>query len=111
MLAQTTQFVSLDVFDFNRSADVLLVLIIGGTGYLYGGLVGAAVFRVLQDLIATLTPQHWLFWIGALLVALVLVRRDRLQRYAQAGASIIAGRLGLGRGHGALRRHAPGEGP
>jgi len=111
LLAQTTQFVSLDVFDFNRSADVLLVLIIGGTGYLYGGLVGAAAFRVLQDLIATLTPQHWLFWIGALLVALVLVRRDRLQRYAQAGASIIAGRLGLGRGHGALRRHAPGEGP
>ena len=32
LLTQTTAFVSLDVFDFHRSADVLLVLIIGGTG-------------------------------------------------------------------------------
>ena len=41
LLTQTTAFASLDVFDFDRSADLLLVLIIGGTGYLYGGLIGA----------------------------------------------------------------------
>ena len=41
LLTQTTQFASLDVFSLERSADVLLVLIIGGTGYLYGGLIGA----------------------------------------------------------------------
>ncbi len=44
LLAQTTQIVSLDIFDFHRSADVLLMLIIGGPGYLYGGLIGAAMF-------------------------------------------------------------------
>ena len=80
LLAQTTQFVSLDVFDFHRSADVLLVLVIGGTGYLYGGIVGAVLFKVLQDVLAGLTPQYWHFWIGLFLVLLVLVGRERLHR-------------------------------
>jgi len=78
LLAQGTGFVSLDVLAFHRSADVLLVLVIGGVGWLYGGLVGAVAFKLAQDLIATLTPQYWQFWIGLVLVALVLVGRDRL---------------------------------
>jgi branched-chain amino acid transport system permease protein len=94
LLAQTTQFVSLDVFDFSRSADVLLVLIIGGTGYLYGGLVGAVIFRLLQDLFATIMPQHWQFFIGLVLVLLVLLGRDRLGRIGSGVASIVGGRLG-----------------
>jgi branched-chain amino acid transport system permease protein len=44
LLAQTTAFASLEVFSFDRSADLLLVLIIGGAGYLYGGLIGAIIF-------------------------------------------------------------------
>ena len=40
----------------------------------------AVVFKLLQDIFATLTPQYWLFWIGLLLVILVLVGRDRLLR-------------------------------
>ena len=78
LLAQTTQFVSLDVFEFQRSADVLLVLIIGGTGYLYGGLIGAMIFKFMQDALATATPQYWQFWIGLILVIIVLVGRDRV---------------------------------
>ncbi len=78
LLAQTTQFVSLDVIAFHRSADVLLVLVIGGVGYLYGGLVGAVVFKVLQDVLASITPQYWTFWIGLVLVLLVLAGRDRM---------------------------------
>jgi branched-chain amino acid transport system permease protein len=78
LLAQTTQFVSLDVLAFHRSADVLLVLVIGGAGYLYGGLIGAVVFKVLQDVLAGITPQYWQFWIGLILVALVLAGRERL---------------------------------
>jgi branched-chain amino acid transport system permease protein len=95
LLAQTTQFVSLDVFDFARSADVLLVLIIGGTGYLYGGLLGAVAFKAMQDGFATITPQHWQFWIGFVLVALVLARRDRLARLGHQGMSFVATRLGI----------------
>ena len=52
LLAQTTGFASLDVLEFHRSADVLLVLVIGGTGYLYGGLIGAIAFKLLQDVLA-----------------------------------------------------------
>ena len=51
---QTTAFCSLDVFSLDRSADLLLVLIIGGTGYLYGGLIGAVIYKFLQDWIANL---------------------------------------------------------
>jgi branched-chain amino acid transport system permease protein len=78
LLAQTSAFASLAVFDFDRSADLLLVLIIGGTGYLYGGLIGALIFKVLQDVLSHLTPQYWPFWIGLLLVAIVLVGRERI---------------------------------
>ena len=78
LLAQTTAFVSLDVFDFHRSADVLLVLIIGGAGWLYGGIAGAILYKALQDGIATLTPQYWQFWIGLFLVIFVLVGRERM---------------------------------
>jgi branched-chain amino acid transport system permease protein len=78
LLAQTTAFASLDVFSFERSADLLLVLIIGGTGYLYGGLIGAVIFKLMQDWIANLTPQYWQFWIGLVLVIIVLVGRDRI---------------------------------
>ena len=83
LLAQTTAFSSLDVFSFDRSADLLLVLIIGGTGYLYGGLIGAVVFKVMQDYLALLTPQYWPFWIGLVLVVLVMVGRDRMLRWTE----------------------------
>ena len=77
LLAQTTAFVSLDAFEFHRSADVLLVLIIGGAGWLYGGIAGTVIYKVLQDGIATLTPQYWQFWIGLFLVAFVMIGRQR----------------------------------
>lgn len=80
LLAQTTGFASLDVFEFHRSADVMLVLVIGGVGWLYGGVVGAIVFKLMQDTISNITPQYWTFWIGLFLVVLVLVGRDRLIR-------------------------------
>ena len=63
------------------SSPMLLVLVIGGTGYLYGGLVGAVVFRMLQELFSTITPQYWQFWIGLVLVVIVLVGRQRLHRW------------------------------
>jgi branched-chain amino acid transport system permease protein len=78
LLTQTTAFTSLSVFDFERSADLLLVLIIGGAGYLYGGLIGALLFKLMQDYLAALTPQYWPFWIGLLLVAIVLIGRERI---------------------------------
>jgi len=80
LLAQTTGFASLDGFAFHRSAEVLLVLVIGGAGYLYGGLIGAALFALMHDWISALTPQYWQFWIGLILVLIALIGRERLVR-------------------------------
>ncbi|MGY3605865.1 MULTISPECIES: branched-chain amino acid ABC transporter permease [unclassified Bradyrhizobium] len=82
LFTQTTALASLDVFSFERSADLMLMLVIGGTGYLYGGLIGAVVFKMLQELFSTITPQYWLFWIGLVLVVIVLVGRARIHRWA-----------------------------
>jgi branched-chain amino acid transport system permease protein len=78
LLVQTTGFASIDILEFHRSADVLLMLVIGGVGWLYGGFIGAIVFKLMQDLLSQLTPQYWTFWIGLFLVLLVLIGRDRL---------------------------------
>ena len=78
LLAQTTQFVGIDVFGFQRSAEIMIMLVLGGTGYLYGGLLGAAVFMILQDYLANLNPVYWQFWLGLLLVLLVLFARGGL---------------------------------
>ena len=78
LLAQTTGYVSLDVLEFQRSADVLLTLIIGGVGWLYGGIAGAIVFKIMQDLLSSTSPQFWRFWMGLFLVVLALVGRERL---------------------------------
>ncbi len=90
LLAQTTQFASLDMFDFHRSADVLLVLIIGGAGWLYGGIAGAIVYEALQDVLASLTPQHWQLWIGLFLVVFVLIGRERMS----GGVRAVLARVG-----------------
>ncbi len=66
------------MFSFDRSAALLLVLIIGGTGYLYGGLIGAVIFKFMQDWLSALTPQYWPFWIGLILVCIVLIGRERM---------------------------------
>jgi branched-chain amino acid transport system permease protein len=90
LMAQTTGFASLDLFEFHRSADVTLILVIGGVGWLYGGITGAIVFKLMQDAISSITPQYWTFWIGLFLVVLVLVGRERLIRpwtWLKAGQS------------------------
>jgi branched-chain amino acid transport system permease protein len=82
LLAQTTGFASLDVLEFHRSADVMLALIIGGAGWLWGGLIGAIAFKLMHDILSAFTPQYWTFWIGLFLVLLMLVGRERLFRPA-----------------------------
>lgn len=71
LLTQTTQFVAPTTLSFQRSADVLTMLIIGGTGRLYGAFLGAFVFLFLRDWFAELSPVYWYFWIGLLLVLIV----------------------------------------
>ena len=72
LLTHTTSTVSLDVLSFGRSADVLVILILGGAGRLYGGILGALIYMVARDQFSGVNPQYWYFWIGLLLVAVVM---------------------------------------
>ena len=80
LVAQTSGFVSLEVFSIERSADVLLMLVIGGAGWVYGGVLGAVTFKVLNELVAGITPQYWTFWMGLFLLAIGLLGRERVLR-------------------------------
>ena len=72
LLAQTTEFVALDALSFQRSAEILVMLVLGGAGRLYGGLVGALIFMVARDQLADMNPQYWYFWLGLLLIAVII---------------------------------------
>ena len=75
LLAQTTQFAGIDTLGFPRSAELLMMLVLGGTGRLYGGFVGAAIFMIAQDYLSGIDPVYWEFWIGFFLVVIVLFAR------------------------------------
>ncbi len=90
LLAQTTETVSLDSLGFERSAELLVMLVLGGAGRLYGGLVGAIIFMVARDQFSGIAPQYWYFWIGVLLVVVVIV----LPNGILGGLSKISARWG-----------------
>jgi branched-chain amino acid transport system permease protein len=75
LLAQTTQFVGLDVLGLERSAAVVIMLALGGTGQLYGAFLGAGLFMLMQDYLARWSATYWQFWIGLLLVSVVMFAR------------------------------------
>jgi branched-chain amino acid transport system permease protein len=75
LVAQTTQFVGLGVLSLERSGTILIMLIIGGVGQLYGAFIGVPLYMIAQDRFATLDPVYWYFWIGLFMVLLVLFAR------------------------------------
>ena len=72
LLTQVNQFVGLNVLGFEVSGELLVMLILGGVGRLYGAFVGPAVYLVAQDYLAKQFPEYWYFGIGALLIVVVL---------------------------------------
>jgi branched-chain amino acid transport system permease protein len=75
MLTQTTQFVGLSVLSFERSGEIVIMLVLGGIGRLYGAFVGATVYMIARDELAKADPVFWYFWIGLLLVVIVMFAR------------------------------------
>ena len=72
LFAESNAFVTLDVLSFARSGTILIIIILGGTGHLYGAFVGAVVFMILEDELAKLSPEFWEFGVGLVLVMVVL---------------------------------------
>lgn len=75
LLTQTNQFVGLNVLGFEPSGEILVMLILGGVGRLYGAFVGPLVFLIAQDYLARQFPEYWYFGIGLILVLVVLFAR------------------------------------
>jgi branched-chain amino acid transport system permease protein len=84
LLTQISQGVALEVLGTERSASVLIMLVLGGTGRLYGAFVGAALFMLMQDYLARLAPMYWELWIGGLLVVVVLFGRGGVLGIAES---------------------------
>lgn len=70
--AISTQVVALDALSFTQSAEALVMLVVGGTGSLFGALVGTVVFMLFEDFVSAANPFHWLTMVGALLIVVVL---------------------------------------
>ena len=75
LLAQTTQSIALRVLSFELSGDAVIMLMIGGFGRLYGAFVGAPLYLIAQDWLSKEQPVFWFFWIGLILVLLVMFAR------------------------------------
>lgn len=73
LTAQVTGLVGIEVFNFSLSADVMVMLILGGAGRLYGALIGTLLFMVVHHLAASVDPFNWLFVIGFMLILVVFV--------------------------------------
>ena len=71
--AQVTQVVGLSSLSFVHSAEVLVMLVLGGTGRLWGAIVGTAVFMIVHHYAAAVDPLRWMLFIGVLLLAVVLI--------------------------------------
>lgn len=76
--AQTSAFVGLEVLSLNTSIDGLVMLVLGGVGRLYGGLVGAPVYMFVQHFAQQWNPYYWMFLIGGLLIVIVRFSRGGL---------------------------------
>ena len=72
LLDRSDAVVGLDSLSFTQSAEALVMLVLGGTGSLFGALAGTVIFMLFEDFVAAANPFHWLTIVGALLVAVVL---------------------------------------
>jgi branched-chain amino acid transport system permease protein len=75
LIAQTTSFVGLASLSLERSGNVLIMLIIGGVGRLYGAFIGVPLYMIAQDRFSAIDPVYWYFWIGLLMVLVVMFAR------------------------------------
>jgi len=75
LVAQTTGLVGLSVLSLQQSGTILIMLIIGGVGQLYGAFIGVPLYMIAQDRFSAIDPVYWYFWIGLFMVLLVVFAR------------------------------------
>jgi branched-chain amino acid transport system permease protein len=70
-------YVSPNLLHWTQSGTLLVMVILGGVGTLWGGVLGAAALLLMQELLSART-EYWEFWIGWALLAVVLFARHGL---------------------------------
>lgn len=94
LFTETNAFVGLGTLAIDTSIDVLVMLVLGGIGSLWGALIGAPVYMLLKHFTAQWNPFYWMLVIGMLLIAVVMFGKGGLLGLARTGLA----KLGLGRG-------------
>ncbi len=77
LLANQTEYLTPDFMHWTRSGEIMFMVILGGMGTLYGPVVGAVVFLLLEDVLSALT-EHWQIVLGPFLVLVVLFAKRGL---------------------------------
>jgi branched-chain amino acid transport system permease protein len=72
LTAISTGVVGLDSVSFERSAEVLVMLVLGGAGHLWGALAGTIIFMIFEHIVAAANPFHWMTLVGLLLILIVI---------------------------------------
>jgi branched-chain amino acid transport system permease protein len=75
LIAQMTQSVALNVLGFEVSGGVIIMLMLGGVGRLYGAFIGVPIYMIAKDRFSEIDPVYWDFWIGLALVLIVVFAR------------------------------------
>jgi branched-chain amino acid transport system permease protein len=91
LLAQTSQFVGLATLGFERSGEIVIMLVLGGIGRIYGAVVGVVIFMIAQDSFAKADPAFWSFWVGLLLVLIVMFARGGVLGIADQAVAKLRG--------------------
>jgi branched-chain amino acid transport system permease protein len=86
LLAQTQLFVNQSYFNLERSATVIIILILGGYGRLYGAFVGALAYMALSHFLSKAYPTAWQLGLGLLLVVIALGARNGILGSVEAAA-------------------------
>jgi len=74
--AQANAYVNLGTLGLDRAATVLIILVLGGYGRLYGAFVGAVAYMVLSHFLAKIYPTAWQLGLGLLLVVIALFAKN-----------------------------------
>ena len=109
LLANAAEFVSPAYMSWQRSGELIIMVLLGGMGTLYGAIIGAAVFVLAEEWLSGLT-EHWKMIFGPLLVLVVLFARGGLIGLAaelrrQGRGEAVLRLEALCKNFGGLRRH------
>jgi branched-chain amino acid transport system permease protein len=82
--AQANAYVNLGTLGLDRAATVLIILVLGGYGRLYGAFIGAVAYMVLSHFLSKIYPTAWQLGLGLLLVVIALFARNGILGIAEA---------------------------